>query len=212
MKSNPRFIEPNLSANLEYSAKFQALAADMGVAAASLAIAWLTHQGDHVLPIPGTRSVDHLKEVVAGNSIEVMEVIHPTTNAIEGMIETVQVRGELGLIPEVPLPCDGGGVAHILEHPRNRYLLDGKAEIVRLSQSDRVVIATHVARANGALQTTDALLIAPGHERRPRGCALRTIGIALRESHAVSGQTIQYGCLNIRPPVATQVSIAEIIG
>lgn len=73
MKSNPRFIEPNLSANLEYSAKFQALAADMGVAAASLAIAWLTHQGDHVLPIPGTRSVDHLKEVVAGGCLDLSE-------------------------------------------------------------------------------------------------------------------------------------------
>lgn len=69
MKSNPRFIEPNLSANLEYNARFRALAADMGVAAASLAVAWLTHQGDHVLPIPGTRSVEHLAEVVAGGAL-----------------------------------------------------------------------------------------------------------------------------------------------
>ena len=70
MNSNPRFVEPNLSANLEYNAKFRELAADFGVAAASLAIAWLTHQGDHVLPIPGTRNIDHLKEVVAGGGLE----------------------------------------------------------------------------------------------------------------------------------------------
>ena len=38
----------------------------MSVPAASLAIAWLIHQGDHVLPIPGTRSVAHLKECVVG--------------------------------------------------------------------------------------------------------------------------------------------------
>lgn len=66
MKVNPRFIEPNLSANLVYSDRFQSLAADIGVAAASLAIAWVIHRGDHILPIPGTRSVEHLRELVAG--------------------------------------------------------------------------------------------------------------------------------------------------
>ena len=30
----------------------------------TLACAWLLHQADHVLPIPGTRSVDHFKELV----------------------------------------------------------------------------------------------------------------------------------------------------
>ncbi len=70
MKDNPRFVEPNLSANLEFNARFRALAADMGVAAATLANAWLVHQGDHVLPIPGTRSVKHLAEVAAGGSLD----------------------------------------------------------------------------------------------------------------------------------------------
>ena len=66
MKTNPRFMELNLSRNIAATEPFRALAADMGVASASLAIAWLIHQGDHVLPIPGTRSVAHLKECVAG--------------------------------------------------------------------------------------------------------------------------------------------------
>ncbi len=66
LKINPRFNEPNLSKNLAINAEFRKLAADMGVAAATLAIAWLIHQGDHVLPIPGTRNDDHLREVVAG--------------------------------------------------------------------------------------------------------------------------------------------------
>ena len=66
MKTNPRFIEPNLSRNSAATEPFRTLATDMGVASASLAIAWLIHQGDHVLPIPGTRSVAHLKECVAG--------------------------------------------------------------------------------------------------------------------------------------------------
>lgn len=66
MKRNPRFMEPNHSFNLEKNAEFRALAADMQVPAAALAIAWLCAQGDHVLPIPGTRSVEHLQECVTG--------------------------------------------------------------------------------------------------------------------------------------------------
>ena len=70
MKVNPRFIEPNLSANLTVSDRFRALAAEFGVPAATLAIAWLVHRGDHVLPIPGTRNVEHLREVAAGGSLD----------------------------------------------------------------------------------------------------------------------------------------------
>lgn len=70
MKANPRFVEPNLGFNLAKNAEFRALAADMGVAAATLAIAWLVHQGDHIVPIPGTRSIEHLREVAAGGSLD----------------------------------------------------------------------------------------------------------------------------------------------
>lgn len=70
LKVNPRFQEPNLSANLAMNARFCALAADIGVPAASLAIAWLIHQGEHVLPIPGTRRIEHLREVALGGSLD----------------------------------------------------------------------------------------------------------------------------------------------
>ena len=70
LTQNPRFVEPNLSANLAYNAKFCAVAADMGVPAAALAIAWVLHQGEQVLAIPGTRSIDHLKELVQGGEMD----------------------------------------------------------------------------------------------------------------------------------------------
>ena len=70
LKGNPRFMEPHLSANLQYNAKFRALAADMGVPAASLAIAWVLHQGEQVMAIPGTRSRLHLKELVQGGEMD----------------------------------------------------------------------------------------------------------------------------------------------
>ncbi len=69
LAGNPRFMEPNLTANLAATDRFRALAAEMDLAAAGLAIAWLLHQGDHVMPIPGTRSVSHFRELVKGAEI-----------------------------------------------------------------------------------------------------------------------------------------------
>jgi aryl-alcohol dehydrogenase-like predicted oxidoreductase len=66
LQSNPRFQAPNLAANIAQTDKFRALAADMGQPAAALAIAWLLAQGAHILPIPGTRSVAHFRELVQG--------------------------------------------------------------------------------------------------------------------------------------------------
>lgn len=69
LKGNPRFMEPNLGRNLEATDPFRALASDMGVAAASLAIAWTLAQGENVIAIPGTRSPEHLAELAAGGAL-----------------------------------------------------------------------------------------------------------------------------------------------
>ena len=66
MKVNPRFLEDTYSRNIQASNAFRALASDMGISASGLSIAWLLAQGDHVLPIPGTRSVEHLNELASG--------------------------------------------------------------------------------------------------------------------------------------------------
>jgi aryl-alcohol dehydrogenase-like predicted oxidoreductase len=66
LTGNPRFQEPNLSVNRKITDGFRALAADMGTPASALALAWLMHQGDHIIPIPGTRSVSHFHELAAG--------------------------------------------------------------------------------------------------------------------------------------------------
>ena len=70
LKVNPRFQEPNLSANIEAGKPFRQLAVDMGTTAAALSIAWLIHRADHVVPIPGTRSPDHLREHCAGAALD----------------------------------------------------------------------------------------------------------------------------------------------
>lgn len=69
LRENPRFMPPNFAANLAETDRFRALAAEMGVPAAALAIGWVLAQGDHVVPIPGTRSVAHFRELVQGASL-----------------------------------------------------------------------------------------------------------------------------------------------
>ncbi|MCG6930995.1 MAG: aldo/keto reductase [Desulfofustis sp.] len=73
LKANPRFLEPNYRRNIAATDRFRRLAREMGYTAASLAIAWLLHQGEHILPIPGTRSVAHLQEVAIGADISLTE-------------------------------------------------------------------------------------------------------------------------------------------
>ncbi|MGY3439025.1 MULTISPECIES: aldo/keto reductase [unclassified Marinovum] len=70
MKANPRFQAPNYAANIAATDRLRALAADWGEPAAALAIGWLLAQGDHVIPIPGTRSVAHFRECVRGTEVE----------------------------------------------------------------------------------------------------------------------------------------------
>ncbi|UFI04906.1 aldo/keto reductase [Roseibium aggregatum] len=69
LSTNPRFMEPNLTENLRIMEGFRKLAADMGTTAAGLANAWLLTRGPHVIPIPGTRSVEHLRECISGAAL-----------------------------------------------------------------------------------------------------------------------------------------------
>ena len=68
-RGNPRFIEPNYSANIAATDRFRSLGAEMGEPAAALAIAWLIAQGDHVIPIPGTKDTAHLAELIRGTEL-----------------------------------------------------------------------------------------------------------------------------------------------
>lgn len=60
--TNPRFVEPNFSANLAAIAPFRDLCAARGWTVPGAALAWVLAQGDHIIPIPGTRTADHLRD------------------------------------------------------------------------------------------------------------------------------------------------------
>ncbi len=61
-RAMPRFSPDNYAANARLLPAYQALAAEAGCTPAQLAIAWLLQRGEHIIPIPGTTSVDHLRE------------------------------------------------------------------------------------------------------------------------------------------------------
>lgn len=60
--TNPRFTEPNFSANLSAIAPFRALCAARGWSVPGAALAWVLAQGEHIISIPGTRRAEHLRD------------------------------------------------------------------------------------------------------------------------------------------------------
>lgn len=58
----PRFAPDHFAANLKLLPAYEALAREAGCSPAQLALAWLLHQGDDIVPIPGTTSGSHLVE------------------------------------------------------------------------------------------------------------------------------------------------------
>ena len=61
-RAMPRFAPSNYAANLALLAPYAVLAEEAGCSMAQLAIAWLLHRGAHVVPLPGTTSLAHLRE------------------------------------------------------------------------------------------------------------------------------------------------------
>lgn len=59
-RAMPRFSPENHARNTALLPAYNALAAEIGCTPPQLAVAWLLHQGDDILPIPGTTSVEHL--------------------------------------------------------------------------------------------------------------------------------------------------------
>jgi aryl-alcohol dehydrogenase-like predicted oxidoreductase len=66
---SPRFQGENFARNLQLVKQVQAMAADKGVSAGQLALAWVLAQGDFIIPIPGTKQPTYLEENAAAVAI-----------------------------------------------------------------------------------------------------------------------------------------------
>ncbi|HEY0485315.1 MAG TPA: aldo/keto reductase [Mycobacteriales bacterium] len=69
-RRNPRFQGENFAKNLELVDRVREIAAEKGVTASQLALAWVLHQGDDIVPIPGTKRVRYLEENAAAAFVE----------------------------------------------------------------------------------------------------------------------------------------------
>jgi aryl-alcohol dehydrogenase-like predicted oxidoreductase len=61
-KDMPRLQEENLRRNLELAQRIEEMAKEKGCTPAQLALAWLLAQGEHIVPIPGTKRIKYLEE------------------------------------------------------------------------------------------------------------------------------------------------------
>ena len=68
-RAMPRFAPAAYAANLRLLDEFAGLARDAGCTPAQLAIAWLLHQAEHIVPIPGTTSASHLSEDLGASGL-----------------------------------------------------------------------------------------------------------------------------------------------
>ena len=68
-RTMPRFAPDNYAANFELLTDVKQVAKELDCTLAQLAIAWLLHRGDHIIPIPGTTNVSHLAEDLKAASI-----------------------------------------------------------------------------------------------------------------------------------------------
>jgi aryl-alcohol dehydrogenase-like predicted oxidoreductase len=87
--NNPRFQTENLQQNVDRFAPLRGLAEEMHITTAQLALAWLLHQGDHIVPIPGTRKPERIDEnasaadiLLTGEQLERINQLFPAGLAL----------------------------------------------------------------------------------------------------------------------------------
>ncbi|WP_043474085.1 aldo/keto reductase [Kitasatospora sp. MBT66] len=69
-RTNPRFTEANLAANLRLAGKVKEIAAEKDITPAQLAIAWVLSRGEDLVPIPGTKRRSYLEQNAGAVDVE----------------------------------------------------------------------------------------------------------------------------------------------
>ena len=72
-RAHPRFQGENLQHNLQLVERVEEIAREKGLTPAQLALAWLLHQGEDIVPIPGTKHRRYLEENVAAAQVRLTD-------------------------------------------------------------------------------------------------------------------------------------------
>jgi pyridoxine 4-dehydrogenase len=94
----PRFQGENLVRNQGLAKRLAARAAERGVSAAQLAIAWALHKGPDIVPLIGARRRDRLAEALGALAVSLSaeEVV-----ALEAAVPAAEVAGERYMAPQM---------------------------------------------------------------------------------------------------------------
>jgi aryl-alcohol dehydrogenase-like predicted oxidoreductase len=87
----PRFYAENFGHNLELLQQLRKIADTKGCTLAQLSLAWILHQGDFFVPIPGTLRISHLEEnvqavdiVLSPEDLSALDRLFPRNGAAAG--------------------------------------------------------------------------------------------------------------------------------
>ncbi len=69
-RNDPRFQGVNFDANMGAASLVQKMAERKGLQAGQIALAWLLHKGDDIVPIPGTKRRTYLEQNIAAASVK----------------------------------------------------------------------------------------------------------------------------------------------
>jgi aryl-alcohol dehydrogenase-like predicted oxidoreductase len=72
-RNSPRFQGENFQRNLDLVERVREIAQEKSVTPGQLALAWLLHQGEYIVPIPGTKRREYLEENAAAAGIELAD-------------------------------------------------------------------------------------------------------------------------------------------
>jgi aryl-alcohol dehydrogenase-like predicted oxidoreductase len=72
-RHGPRFIGENLEHNQKLAARVRELAEERGITPGQLALAWVLHRGEQIVPIPGTKRVAYLEENLAAADVQLSD-------------------------------------------------------------------------------------------------------------------------------------------
>ncbi|MGE5290610.1 MAG: aldo/keto reductase [Micromonosporaceae bacterium] len=90
-RGHPRFAAENFQSNAAIVAKIREIADAKDVTAAQLALAWVLHRGEDVIPIPGTKRRKYLEQNAAALQIQLTD---SDIDAIEAAAPRGAVAGE----------------------------------------------------------------------------------------------------------------------
>ncbi|KAJ4828584.1 hypothetical protein Tsubulata_019589, partial [Turnera subulata] len=108
-RMHPRFMEGNLDKNKVLYERLAKLAAKHNCTPPQLALAWLLHQGDDVVPIPGTTKLNNLDNNIGSLSVKLTK---EELKEISDAVDVNEVNPEIR-IPRVKLGSQGLEVSRL---------------------------------------------------------------------------------------------------